>query len=130
MVIETQAVEPFFKNGFVVACERTGEGVIIDPGEEVSGLLAFAERERFRLQYILLTHAHVDHITGVAAAKRTLGVPVFLHADDQFLYDRAPQQGAMFGIQVDPLPPIDTYYTPGLELGFGDYRVRPHHTPG
>ena len=41
MIIETQAVGPFFKNGFVVGCEETREAVLIDPGDEVATLLAF-----------------------------------------------------------------------------------------
>jgi hydroxyacylglutathione hydrolase len=130
MLIETQAVGPFFKNGFVVACDRTRDGVLIDPGAEVESLLAFADRKRIALKYILLTHAHIDHITGVGVAKRTLGVPVYLHHDDLFLYDQAAAQGAMFGIPVDPLPPVDQFYIPGQVLGFGEIEARPHHTPG
>src|SRR5450830_1600722 len=79
MIIESQAVDPFFKNGFVVGCEETREAVLIDPGDEVQSLLAFAERHSLAIRQILLTHAHVDHVTGVAAAKRALGVPVYLH---------------------------------------------------
>ena len=75
MIVETQAVGPFFKNGFVLGCERHAEAVLIDPGDEVEQLLVFAERQALRIRHILLTHAHVDHVTGVAAAKRALGVP-------------------------------------------------------
>ena len=78
MLIETQAVGPFFKNGFVVACEETRDAVLIDPGDEVASLLAFVERQKLHVRHVLLTHAHVDHVTGVAAAKRALGVPVSL----------------------------------------------------
>jgi hydroxyacylglutathione hydrolase len=130
MIVETAAVGPFFKNGFVVGCEETKEAVLIDPGDEVATLLAAAERRALSIRHILLTHAHVDHVTGVAAAKRALGVPVYLHRDDQFLYDRAVESGAMFGLQVEPQPPIDRYYTPGDVITFGRYEVRPHHTPG
>jgi len=130
MIIESQAVGPFFKNGFVVGCEETRESVLIDPGDEVAGLLAFAERESLTIRHILLTHAHVDHITGVAAAKRALGVPVYLHRDDLFLYERAIEMGAMFGLEVEPQPPIDVYYSKGDAIAFGRYEVRPHHTPG
>jgi glyoxylase-like metal-dependent hydrolase (beta-lactamase superfamily II) len=49
--------------------------VLIDPGDEVEQLLVFAERQALRIGHILLTHAHVDHITGVAAAKRALACP-------------------------------------------------------
>jgi len=70
MIVESQAVGPFFKNGFVVGCEETREAVLIDPGDEVQSLLAFAERHSLAIRQILLTHAHVDHVTGVAAATR------------------------------------------------------------
>ena len=130
IIIETRAVGPFFKNGFVVACPRTREGILIDPGDEVDGLLTFATRERITLSRILLTHAHVDHITGVGAAKRALQVPVHLHRGDSFLYERAVQQGEMFGLRVDPPPPVDQFYAAGEIIPFGDYDVRPLHTPG
>jgi hypothetical protein len=110
MIIEAQAVGPFFKNGFVVGCEDTHDAVLIDPGDEVASLLEAAERRRLAVRHILLTHAHVDHVTGVAAAKRALGVPVHLHHDDLFLYERAVETGRMFGLQVEPQPPIDEFY--------------------
>ena len=36
----------------------------------------------------------------------------------------------MFGIPVDPLPPVDQFYVPGQVLGFGEVEARPYHTPG
>ena len=130
IIIESQAVGPFFKNGFVVACPRTRRGVLIDPGDEVNSLLEFAAREHLTLTDILLTHAHVDHVTGVAAAKRALDVPVHLHRDDLFLYEDAVEHGRMFGLQVEPQPPIDRFYSAGDVFRFGDFEARPHHTPG
>jgi hydroxyacylglutathione hydrolase len=130
MIIETQAVGPFFKNGFVVGCEVTREAVLIDPGDEVDGLLAFAERGKLTIRHILLTHAHVDHVTGVGAAKRALGVPVYLHRADLFLYEAAAQQAEMFGFRIEAPPPPDIFYTAGQAIAFGRYDARPHHTPG
>jgi hydroxyacylglutathione hydrolase len=130
MIIEAQAVGPFFKNGFVVACEETREAVLVDPGDEVGSLLSFIDEQALAVRHILLTHAHVDHITGVAAARRALGVPVYLHRDDLFLYNHAVESGLMFGLVVEPQPPIDVFYTPGQVIVFGGYEVRPHHTPG
>jgi glyoxylase-like metal-dependent hydrolase (beta-lactamase superfamily II) len=124
-------VAPFHKNGFVVACPRTREGVIIDPGDEVDGLLEFISQETIQVLHILLTHAHVDHVTGVAAAKTAFGVPVYLHRDDLFIYDHAVEQGKLFGLVVDPPPPpIDRFYAQGEIIRFGDFEARPHHTPG
>jgi glyoxylase-like metal-dependent hydrolase (beta-lactamase superfamily II) len=128
--METRAVGPFFKNGFVLGCEQTREAVLIDPGDEVQSLLTAAEQHKLSIRHILLTHAHVDHVTGVAAAKRALSVPIHLHRDDLFLYERAVESGAMFGLQVEPQPPVDAFYTKGQVIPFGNYEVRPHHTPG
>jgi hydroxyacylglutathione hydrolase len=130
MIIESRAVGPFMKNGFVVGCEKTRESVLIDPGDEVRSLLAFVAENRLDVRHILLTHAHVDHVTGVAVAKEALGVPIYLHRDDLFLYEHAVESGAMFGLRVEPQPPIDIYYTPGQVIPFGTLAVRVHHTPG
>lgn len=131
MIRHTAAVPPFMKNGEVLACERTREAVVLDPGDEVDDLLGFIARERLQAKAILLTHAHVDHVSGVGAAKTTLQVPVWLHRDDQPLYERAAAQGAMFGLAVSQPPPVDHYYDgDGVWGRFGDYEVSVHHTPG
>jgi hydroxyacylglutathione hydrolase len=130
MLIEIQAAGPFTQNGFIVACDDTREAVIIDPGDGVADLLAFADGKRLTIRHILLTHAHVDHVTGVAAAKRALNVPIWLHRDDLFLYERAVESGRIFGLRVEPPPPVDKFYEPGQEIPFGTLRARPHHTPG
>src|ERR1051325_1905625 len=100
MIVEVRAEAPFYKNGFVIGCEETREGVIVDPGDEVDDLLDAATEHGLSITMILLTHAHLDHITGVARAKRALGVPVFLHKDDNFLYEQVVEQGLMFGLRV------------------------------
>ena len=130
MIIETRAVAPLFKNGFVLGCEETREAVLIDPGDEVEALLAFGVERGLAIRHILLTHAHIDHITGVAAAKRALDAPIYLHREDLFLYENAVRQGEMFGLRVAAPPPVDTFYSPGQVITFGTYRARPHHTPG
>jgi glyoxylase-like metal-dependent hydrolase (beta-lactamase superfamily II) len=130
MLIEMRAVPPFSKNGFVVACERTKEAVLIDPGDEVDELLQIVAGRTLSVNAILLTHAHIDHVSGVLRAKEAVGAPVYLHRDDKILYDAVPQQALMFGLPAPPLPPrIDRFYdtTP---LTFGDLEVRVHHTPG
>jgi glyoxylase-like metal-dependent hydrolase (beta-lactamase superfamily II) len=130
LILERRAVEPFFKNGFVIGCEDTREGVIIDPGDEVDELLAAVGRHKLTITNVLLTHAHLDHVTGVARAKRALKVPVWLHPADNFLYEHVVEQGHMFGIEVDPQPPIDLFYKNDQTLPFGRYDIRVLHTPG
>lgn len=130
MILETRAVPPFMKNGFVLGCEVTREGVVIDPGDEVDLLLAAVEDHALKVNAILLTHAHLDHVTGVRRAKDVLQAPVWLHEADKVLYEAVVQQGMMFGLRVEPQPPVDRFYAPGQTLRFGEYAISVHHTPG
>ena len=129
MILEVRAVPPFDKNGFVVGCEQTREAILIDPGDEADQLLAVVRDHGLDVRYVLLTHAHVDHITGVALVTQTFEAPVYLHRDDLPLYERAVEQGLMFGFRVQKPPPIDDVYT-DKTIVFGQYEVDVHHTPG
>lgn len=117
------------------------------PGDEVEELLGVVEQHGVTVRFILLTHAHMDHITGVGRAKAATGAPIYLHRDDHFLYQAAVQQGRAFGFTVEQPPPVDRFYDgadplaarlkPGAgptadlkPLEFGDYGVNVHHTPG
>jgi hydroxyacylglutathione hydrolase len=92
MLLETRAVPQFFKNGFLLGCERTREAVVIDPGDEIDQLIDVVRSHDLHVSSILLTHGHVDHVAGVARAKAALGGLICLHEDDVFLYRTAVQQ--------------------------------------
>jgi glyoxylase-like metal-dependent hydrolase (beta-lactamase superfamily II) len=130
MNVVCASAAPFFKNGYLLSCEHTAESVLVDPGDEVDQLLASAERQRLKISAILLTHAHLDHVTGVKRAKAVLGVDVWLHPDDAFLYDRLVDQGRMFGLEVEPAPPIDRWYGTDEIVRFGRYEIHVLPTPG
>jgi glyoxylase-like metal-dependent hydrolase (beta-lactamase superfamily II) len=130
MFVHVAAAPPFLKNGYLVSCEETNEGVLIDPGDEVDELLSVARTRQIDIRQILLTHAHLDHITGVGTAKARLGVPVWLHRDDLFLYEGVVEQGRMFGLDVQAQPPVDHFYELDSDLSFGRYAVEWRHTPG
>lgn len=130
MIIEVREVPPFSKNGFVLACERTREAVVIDPGDEVDQLLEIVRKRKLAVKYILLTHAHLDHISGVDRARAALNVPIGIHRADEFLYKAAVQQGIAFGFKVAPQPPIDFYFDDEGPWRFGRYAAWVRHTPG
>jgi hydroxyacylglutathione hydrolase len=130
MLLATAAAAPFYKNGYVIGCETTHEAVIIDPGDEIDVLIRDAADRRLQVTHVLLTHAHLDHITGVRRAKAAFNAPVYLHEADRPLYDAVVQQGLMFGLAAEPQPAPDRSYDPGDVIHFGEYGVRVHHTPG
>ena len=130
MILEVRATHPFFKNGYVVGCEETRDAVVIDPGDEVDQLLEAVKTHGLQVRYILLTHAHLDHITGVGRAKAALGVPVGLHQADNFLYEGVVQQGRAVGFEVEAQPAVDFFYEPDATMTFGRYKAHVRHTPG
>ena len=130
LILEARAVAPFYKNGFVVACESTRDAILIDPGDEVEDLLGIVEAQRLSVGLILLTHAHMDHVSGVARAKRATGARIGVHRDDVFLYNAAVEQGRVFGYSLEKPPPPDFDLGTGGPFAVGECAVHVHHTPG
>lgn len=104
--------------------------MLIDPGDEVDALIRVVKTEHLVPKAILLTHAHLDHITGCARAKSALGVPIWLHRDDLFLYDGVVEQARMFGLTATAQPPVDFFYGDVPDPVFGNCVVDVRHTPG
>jgi hydroxyacylglutathione hydrolase len=130
LIIESRAVEPFYKNGFVVACGETRDAILIDPGDEVDDLLRIVESQRLTVRHILLTHAHMDHVSGVARAKRATAASIGVHRDDVFLYEAAVEQGRMFGYSLEAPPAPDVDLAASGPIGFGEFEALVRHTPG
>lgn len=130
MRIVAAAAPPFMKNGYLVWCEYTREAAIIDPGDEVDDLIDAIRNNSVAVRAILLTHAHFDHVTGVRRARAATSAPVWLHRDDQSLYDGAVEQGRLFGLRVEAPPPVDCFYDVRKPIPIGRLVVEVRHTPG
>ena len=120
----------FAENCYLVADPESGEAAIVDPGEEAGLFLARLRHERWTLKAVWLTHAHVDHVAGVAALRAQLDVPVFLHPADRPLYDGVPGQAAMFGLDAGVPPAPDHAFAEGDSVAVGACRFGVIHTPG
>jgi len=132
--IEWRTVGPFQENSYLVVDETTGRAVLIDPGAEPEALLAMLETSGATLEAIWLTHAHIDHIGGIAAVKRIIDVPVYLHPADRPLYDRGAVQAGFYGLPFEqpPTPERALAEDDRLELGNLVFQVMhlPGHAPG
>ena len=102
----------------------------MDAGAAVPDMLKTARAEEVQIEQIVLTHAHLDHVDGVARAKLETSAPILLHRDDQGLYQAAPAQAQWFGIQVEIPPPVDGYLEDGQTIQVGKQELLVRHTPG
>jgi glyoxylase-like metal-dependent hydrolase (beta-lactamase superfamily II) len=127
-------VGPFQSNCYVIGPTDAGRLVVIDPGDEGERIASVIREGGGDVAAILLTHAHLDHVGGVAQLVREFGAPVYLHPDDRPLYDHVVEIGLKYGLQIEEPPPPDVAFVEGESVTFDDLtfdvRLTPGHSPG
>lgn len=135
---KTWVVGPFQCNCRLVACLRTGEAALVDPGDEAAKILKNLEGIRtpsgapLKVKYLMHTHGHLDHVGGTRGVKqgRAEAPRVLLHRGDEPLYQNLIQQGQLFGLKYDEPLPVDEYLEDGQDLQVGELKLSVIHTPG
>lgn len=130
MLIDIVEVGAFSENCYIVGCEETHEGVVIDPGDEIYRILRRIQQMNLSIKNILLTHAHLDHVKELNSLKSEISVPVLMHPSDQFLLDNLPAQAAAFGLTTSGKPEVDRNINEGEVVKFGQLKFEVLHTPG
>ena len=130
MKLESRVVGPFQENTYLAIDESTNRAVLIDPGDEPDELIAMVERSKAELEAIWLTHAHLDHIGGIAGVKRMWNVPVHLHAADLPIFVRGERQAALYGVPFEQPDEPDHFVADGDVLRVGSVEFSVIHTPG
>jgi len=130
MNVETFIAPGFEENAYLVWATGSGTAVAIDPGGLAADMLDQLADRGLTLEAVLLTHAHIDHIEGVAPIVRASGAPVYLHPDDEVLYRNAAVQAAQFGMRIEVPPPFDHRLSHGQVLEFAGVTFEVRHVPG
>ncbi len=107
---------------------------LIDPGnmhpQETQAIANFIAEKGLKIQKILLTHAHIDHVLGLQWAFDTFKVPVSMHQEDQEVLDMLQASGVRFGMKVDPVKADIEYVKEGDELELDGEKFKIYHVPG
>ena len=131
MIIDSRVVGPFEENCWLVHDPDTREGVLIDPGDEPTQIIAMVERAGATPIAVWLTHAHLDHIGGVEGIRRRWpGIPVLLHPADLPVYAFGERAARGYGIPFEQPSPPDRDLREGDELALGALRFSVWHLPG
>lgn len=123
---------PIEENCYLCYEAATKEGLVIDPGNEAERILAIIMEKELKVQSILLTHGHWDHIGAVEALRKALQVKVCIHADDAaMLTDKRQNLFAFMDThQKFAAGPADTLLHEGDRIVCGSCEFRVIHTPG
>ena len=129
------SVNPFGENMYILWDEASHEAVVIDPGMMREGeremVTKFIDEHQLNVKHVLLTHLHVDHITGARWLADKTGADVCGSALDNPLGQELPDQVAHFriNIEVEPLT-VDRNLSDGDTLPLGDEIIQVLHVPG
>ena len=110
--------------------EQSRQALVIDPGDNIDGILAVLKRHALTVKAIVITHAHIDHIGGAAKLKTATGAPVYMNGNDQPLYDALDVQASWLGVDTPASTDIDQEAREGDSLALGDASFHILHTPG
>lgn len=134
MIVKRLVVGALSANCYIVGSETSGSGMIIDPGGNATDILNAVRSSRLRIENIVLTHGHSDHIAALYDIQTKTGAGVAVHREDaQFLRGRG-DTSMMFGISYRTPDHPDRLLDDGdiIEVGDMDFTVvhTPGHTPG
>lgn len=130
LIIKQFVLGPIEDNNYLLIDEKSKEAVLIDctePSSEIDNTLA---QFGAKLKYILLTHAHFDHVLGVNYFKEKYNCEVLLHKDDKELMDSIKEFAKNFNLGEVEVQTIDKYVVEGDSVKFGSQEIKVLHTPG
>ena len=133
MSLELKIFSPamVYANCYILKDNESGEALVIDPGAYNKRFEAMLREEGIEsLKYILLTHGHFDHISGVDELKSNFGGEVIVHKEDEPCLSSKAESLAEKFFFVHNNAIADTVLCGGEELSLGENKIRVFHTPG
>lgn len=130
MIHEILAVGPLQCNCSIVGDETTHDAMVIDPGDEISAIVAILEKHQLHCRQIVITHAHIDHVGGAMKLRALTGAPILLNQNDQALLKMLDAQAAWLGMAPPGAVTIDDSPAHLSKIEAGPLTATVLHTPG
>ena len=130
MKMKTYQAGPLEANNYLLWDEETKQAVLIDCSDFPRELEEDIKVLGLKLEYILLTHGHFDHVLGVNETAKALGAKVGANKDDLPLLENINEFSAFVDFPQTTPPKVDFYINDGDEIEFGKNRIKVFHTAG
>ena len=130
MIHEILPVGPLQCNCSVIGDERTREGMVIDPGDDIEDVLALVRKHNLQIKQIVITHAHIDHVGGAMKLRRATGATILLNYNDSTLLKMMDAQAAWVGTAPPGKIEIDESLGQDDVVKTGSLTAIVLHTPG
>lgn len=130
VIIEQLEVGPIMANCYILGCEETKEGLVIDPGGDADQILMKIGKHGLTIKWIVNTHGHFDHVGANKKLKDATGAPIMIHSGDAPMLSQLSSAAASFGLKAENSPGPDQEIADGDTISFGNYSLKVMHTPG
>jgi hydroxyacylglutathione hydrolase len=130
MIHKIFPVGPLQCNCSILGDEQTHEAMVIDPGDQVEGILDILRQEKLTLKQIVITHAHIDHVGGAMKLKAATGAPILMNQNDHALLKMMDIQASWVGMRPPGAVTVDESISQGRVLKVGEISSHVIDTPG
>jgi hydroxyacylglutathione hydrolase len=130
MIHETLPVGLLQCNCSILGDETSREAIVVDPGDDIPAIQAILQRHGLTVKFIVITHAHIDHIAGAQGLKRLTGAPIFYNQNDLPLVKMMDVQASWLRVPTPEVAPPDASLTDGQTVAISGLSGTVLHTPG
>lgn len=117
-------------NCYILADEKTKQAVMVDAPDNAYTLIEFLEEKGYKLEKIILTHGHFDHILALRELKEKTGAEVLIHQNGtEFLKDGIKNLSHYVRMDWTPIDP-DILLKDGDIIQVGEIKLKVLYTPG
>ncbi len=112
-------------------CNGEAHAAIVDPSAPADGICEFLDTQGAKLDMIVLTHGHFDHIMSLDELRERTGAPVYIHKDDaELLGDSQKNAYSLFFAEKMVAKEADKILNDGDTISLGDGKLTVIHLPG